>query len=197
LVCSRQPGRRGGAMARQCARVVQSCQAAQDEDTGTKGRLDLSECQLVQIPDAVFHLMRETPLISCNLSGNVITKIPPKLAITFTLITELNVSNNRISMLPSELTACCNLTNINISGNSFVQLPPVLNDIPTLVNITANNNFIADVDTEALQHLPALQHLNLEENPLKKDSYDQLGKMTHCQVLLSPRQEEEWEDLSM
>ena len=48
---------------------------------------DLSDCQLVQVPDAIFHLMRETPLQSCNLSNNVISKIPPKLAMSFTLIT--------------------------------------------------------------------------------------------------------------
>ena len=48
---------------------------------------DLSSCQLVQVPDAIFHLMRETPLTTCNLASNIITKIPPKLAMSFTLIT--------------------------------------------------------------------------------------------------------------
>ena len=48
---------------------------------------DLSECQLMQVPDAVYHLMRHTELKRCDLSGNVITKIPPKFAIKFSLIT--------------------------------------------------------------------------------------------------------------
>lgn len=48
---------------------------------------DLSECQLMQVPDAVYHLMRHTELKSCDLSGNVITKIPPKFAVKFNLIT--------------------------------------------------------------------------------------------------------------
>ena len=48
---------------------------------------DLSECQLMQVPDAVYHLMRHTELKACNLSSNVITKIPPKFAIKFSLIT--------------------------------------------------------------------------------------------------------------
>lgn len=47
---------------------------------------DLSECQLMQVPDAVYHLMRHTELKSCDLSGNVITKIPPKFAVKFSLI---------------------------------------------------------------------------------------------------------------
>ena len=41
----------------------------------------------MQVPDAIFHLMRETPLTTCNLASNIITKIPPKLAMSFTLIT--------------------------------------------------------------------------------------------------------------
>lgn len=49
--------------------------------------LDLSECQLMQIPDAVYHLMRHTELKRCDLSGNVITKIPAKFAVKFSLIT--------------------------------------------------------------------------------------------------------------
>lgn len=49
--------------------------------------IDLSECQLMQVPDAVYHLMRHTELKSCDLSGNVITKIPPKFAVKFSLIT--------------------------------------------------------------------------------------------------------------
>lgn len=48
---------------------------------------DLSECQLMQVPDAVYHLMRHTELKSCDLSGNVITKIPPKFTVKFSLIT--------------------------------------------------------------------------------------------------------------
>lgn len=41
----------------------------------------------MQVPDAVYHLMRHTELKSCDLSGNVITKIPPKFAVKFSLIT--------------------------------------------------------------------------------------------------------------
>ena len=48
---------------------------------------DLSECQLTQIPDAIFLLMKNTSLQSCNLAGNLITKIPTKLATSFSLIT--------------------------------------------------------------------------------------------------------------
>lgn len=48
---------------------------------------DLSDCQLVQMPDAVFHLMRNTPLIRVNLSSNLIARIPPKMGLKFNTLT--------------------------------------------------------------------------------------------------------------
>jgi len=160
--------------------------------------LDLSECQLMQIPDAVFHLMRETELHTCNISHNVISKIPPKLALNFTLVTELNFSHNRISTLPNEMVNCSQLENLDISANSFVQLPPVLAEIPSLRKINARKNFVAELEVEAMvAACPGLEHLNLEENPLKREVFDQLSNLTTIRVILSPREMEEWEDLSI
>lgn len=151
----------------------------------------------MQVPDAVFHLMRDTQVQACNLAGNVISKIPPKLAINFTLMTDLNISNNRISSLPNEMSNCSQLETINISANSFVQLPPVLAEIPTLNKVLAGKNFIADVEVEAVVACPSLEHLNLEENPLKREVYDELSRVTTIRVILSPREMEDWEDLSI
>ena len=48
---------------------------------------DLSECELVHVPDAVYMLMRNTTLEVCNLSANVLRRIPAKLAIKFPTLT--------------------------------------------------------------------------------------------------------------
>ena len=40
----------------------------------------------MQVPDAVYYMMRNTPLVACNISSNVITKIPPKLTLKFSFI---------------------------------------------------------------------------------------------------------------
>merc|ERR1712047_179793 len=166
------------------------------EDAKENNNLDLSDCQLQQVPDAIFMLMQNTSLVSCNLSHNVINKIPAKLAIKWTLLTELNVSHNRISSLPDELSHCTALETVDFSANSFIQMPPVLAEIPSLIKIVASKNFIADVEVEALQYLPNLEHVNVEGNPLKKEVHDQLSKVTSIRVILSPREQEEWEDLS-
>ena len=99
-------------------------------------------------------------------------------------------------MLPTELSACTTLERLNISSNSFDTLPPVLLDIPSLVELDAGKNSIAEVELDGLKtSLPALQSLNLEKNPLKKETYEALLEVKSCKVVVSPR--EEWEDLSL
>ncbi|XP_074106541.1 leucine rich repeat containing protein 20 sclp isoform X1 [Cotesia typhae] len=173
-------------------RVVSRCEEAQDNCN-----LDLSECQLMQVPDAVYHLMRHTELKSCDLSGNVITKIPPKFAVKFSLITELNLSHNQFSKLPEELAELQELERLDISHNTFISLPPVTFRMPQLKRLLANNNSIMDVDVDRLKLAPSLELVDLRENTIPPKIYDQLSNFSSCKIELSPRQVEEWEDLTV
>ena len=108
---------------------------------------DLSGCQLIQVPDAIYFMMKDTQLTACNLSSNVITKIPPKFPNNFNFITELNLSHNRMSTLPEEISKCTQLETVDISNNSFVNLPNCLFNLPKIIKIIARKNFIAGVYT--------------------------------------------------
>ncbi|XP_011151746.1 leucine-rich repeat protein soc-2 isoform X2 [Harpegnathos saltator] len=179
-------------MAHAVTRVVLRCEEAQANES-----LDLSECQLMQIPDAVYHLMRHTELKRCDLSGNVITKIPAKFAVKFSLITELNLSHNQMSKLPEELAELQALERLDISHNTFIALPPVVWRMPQLKRLLANNNFIIEVDVERLRHAPVLEFVDLQANPLSARIHELLGTLTRIKIELSPRQVEGWEDLNV
>uniref|UniRef100_A0A1B6LH32 Leucine-rich repeat-containing protein 20 n=1 Tax=Graphocephala atropunctata TaxID=36148 RepID=A0A1B6LH32_9HEMI len=185
MLCTRLAGRA-------IIRVVSRCNEAQENKN-----LDLSECQLMQVPDAVYHLMRHTELKGCNLSSNVITKIPPKFAVKFSLITNLNLSHNQMSKLPDELADLAELQSINISHNSFISLPLVAYRMPKLTNLVANHNYIVDVDIERLKSSPSLEEVDLQDNPLGGSNHSALQKVTSLRILLSPRQLEDWEDLTV
>lgn len=96
----------------------------------------------MQVPDAVYHLMRHTELKTCDLSGNDITKIPPKFAVKFSLITDLNLSHNLMSKLPDEIKDLGSLLRLDISHNTFISLPTAIFKIPKLQVLNANNNHI-------------------------------------------------------
>ncbi|XP_043274869.1 leucine-rich repeat-containing protein 40-like isoform X3 [Venturia canescens] len=158
---------------------------------------DLSECQLMQVPDAVYHLMRHTELKRCDLSGNVITKIPAKFAFKFSLITELNLSHNQMSKLPEELAELQELESLDISHNTFIALPTVACRIPQLKRLLANNNSIIAVDIEQVRRSPVLEFIDLQQNPLPPRVHDLLGTLTEIRVEITPREVEEWEDLTV
>lgn len=174
-------------------RVVSRCEEAQDNCN-----LDLSDCQLMQVPDAVYHLMRHTDLSSCDLSNNVITKIPPKLAIKFSTITELNLSHNRLSKLPEELVELQDLERLDISHNSFIVLPSVTCQIPQLRRLYANDNSIIEIDVEQIKCSPALEFIDLRGNTIPPRTHalllEDCGK---TKIELTPRHVEDWEDLNV
>jgi len=177
---------------RAVTKVVNRCNDAKENNT-----LNLSECQLCQLPDAVFHLMRNTPLTTCNLSGNLLSKIPPKFALKFCLITELNVSHNKMSKLPEELKDCIELQRLDLSHNSFVNLPNVLFRLPKVKSIRVNNNYIMDIEAEEVKNAKTLEEFDARENPLTLQTYDALSKVKTVTVTLTPRELEEWEDLNV
>lgn len=96
----------------------------------------------MQVPDAVYHLMRHTELKTCDLSDNVITKIPPKFAEKFSLITNLNLAHNQMAKLPDECADMGSLETLDISHNTFISLPNCIFKIPNLKYLNASNNHI-------------------------------------------------------
>jgi len=183
LNCTRMAGRA-------VTRVVWRCEDAKENKI-----LDLSDCQLTQIPDAVFHLMRHTVLEQCNLSANVLTKIPPKFSVKFSQITELNLSNNRISKLPDELSDLSKLLRLDISFNSFMSIPWAVFDLPKLITFLANNNSIIEVEIDRLKLAPSLKEIDLSKNPLSANTHNELTAITKPKITLSEREVEEWENL--
>jgi len=173
-------------------RVVRRCNAAMEE-----GELDLSECQLMQVPDAVYHLMRNTTLRSCDLSANAIAKISPKFPMKFTDLTSLDLSNNKLAQLPDEMALCTSLSQLDISHNAFIELPHVVFRLNKLKVLKANNNLIIDVDVSQLPADSCVEAVDLSANPLLPACHQLLSCATHVHVTLSPRPKEDWEDLDV
>ena len=130
------------------------------------------------------------------MSDNLITKIPPKFGFCFQQLTTLNLSANCISSLPTELINCSRLQSVDISVNSFVVFPTILLEIESITDIKAKNNFIADVDDEALEQHKNLELVNLEENPLDQPTHARLSRVEVLRIVLTDRRVQEWEDLS-
>ncbi|CAB4066741.1 unnamed protein product [Lepeophtheirus salmonis] len=138
------------------------------EDARENSSLDLSNCQLIQVPVAVYFMMKQTTLTSCNLSFNVIKKISPKFPIQFNNLTELNLSNNQISNLPDEFEE---------SSKNFIS------DIDVEATQATETIEFIDVEDNPLSR-PCLDLLAS-------------GNLDTITIKFTSRELEEWEDLSI
>uniref|UniRef100_A0A182NRK0 Leucine-rich repeat-containing protein 20 n=1 Tax=Anopheles dirus TaxID=7168 RepID=A0A182NRK0_9DIPT len=180
-------------MASIVAKVVNRCEEAVETKI-----LNLSECELIQVPDAVYHLMRHTELKTCDLSSNVITKISPKFAVKFSFITDLNLSHNQMARLPDELADLHSLEMLDISHNTFITLPAVVFKMPKLRELKANNNAIIDIDRDEIITSESLEVVDLRHNPLTPSCHDLLKHaVVSFRIELSERVKEDWEDLTI
>ncbi|KAK3781516.1 hypothetical protein RRG08_054855 [Elysia crispata] len=167
---------------KEVAKVVNRC-----EDAKETQHLDLSGCDLTQIPDAVFLLMRSTELQTCDLSQNLMKRIPSKLPSKFSSLKELNLATNHLSSLPEELRHLEDLTKLDISHNHFKELPQVVYRIDSLKELSAEENEILDIDIQRLRALSNISEVNLQGNPLTTDTHSQLMELKHITVLLTPQ----------
>lgn len=53
------------------------------------------------------------------------------------------------------------------------------------------------MDVEDVKDTQALEVLNLNDNPLSPRCHDLLSAITKIEILLSPREKEDWEDLTI
>ncbi|XP_005100295.1 leucine-rich repeat-containing protein 20 [Aplysia californica] len=168
------------------ARVVNRCNDAKEDQN-----LDLSACQLTQMPDAVFLLMKNTVLQSCNLAENLLRKIPPKFPRAFTSLTELNLSYNHLSSLPDEMTQMEQLKMLDLSHNHVSTLPNVVYELNSLENLNAEHNYIKEADVQRLRALPRIAELNFKDNPLSFETYSQFITVSEVVVVhLTPQDPE-------
>ena len=173
-------------------KVVHRCKDARDS-----AELDLSSCSLLHLPSGVLHLMKHYNMTKFNLSDNLLSSLSPAFGSCFSALTSLDLSFNNLSVLPKEILLCKSLSSVDISTNSFVVFPYLLLELSDLTEVKANNNFIADIEEESLESHESLEEIHLVGNPLNQRSHDKLSKILTLRIFLSPRNLEDWEDLSI
>lgn len=63
-------------------------------------------------------------------------------------MTDLNISNNSISVWPPQLEMLRQLTNLDFSNNLLEMIPPVLASHPSLTQLNLENNKLAKLPVE-------------------------------------------------
>ncbi|XP_072021603.1 uncharacterized protein [Amphiura filiformis] len=166
--------------AREVVEVLNRCESALETRN-----LDLSHCGLAYIAQAVYHIVKEVELATCNISNNDIKKIPVKFSREFPKITELNLSHNKIVSLPTEFNELSELVHADLSHNQLVEFPEGMYELANLKKLVLCSNNIVDIDVERLCNLQ-LEELDVTDNPLSSETWGKLEKVTTINVKMDP-----------
>jgi GTPase SAR1 family protein len=126
-------------------------------------RLDLSNHNLIQIPDSV---LQDKNLQELDLSNNRLTHIPPEICRLKNLV-RLDLSSNRLEELPWDIFKLEKLTYLNISFNRVKELPASLFRIMGLESLWIEENQLEELSGD-ISLLSGLKTLVLNRNHLKR-----------------------------
>ena len=102
-----------------------------------------------------------------ELAQNKLAAIPSEIGL-LTSLACLDVRGNVLSTLPAELTQCKGLEEVVCSMNRFGSIPVCLYSIPAITSLVFADNQIGAIDVPALRRLPKLICLELTNNSINQ-----------------------------
>lgn len=153
--------------------------------------LDYSNKKCNQVPEEVWTVAAKGEVTQVNLSKNLFTDLPHGILLVsdhlrelnlgfnkiatlhadiglFFKLTTLDLRNNLLCDLPSDLSSCQELREVILSFNRFTKLPTVLYSLPKLEILFANDNKIDSIDAEGIKKLSSLATLDLQNNNIEQ-----------------------------
>lgn len=125
-------------------------------------RLDLSFCNLDELPEEIVYLKNLTHL---NLCGNNINSLSENL-FNLKKLKSLNVSKNQLDLFPKAIFKIKSLKNLNLSSNKISSFGKKISNLINLEILDLSLNLIEDLPKE-IGDLKRLLYLDLSINKLK------------------------------
>lgn len=141
--------------------------------------VDLSRNQFIEFPLNLDKLIQF--LFEINISNNKITSIPSFVG-HGELLQFLDFSSNRLSDLPSNISDLKHLREIILSMNRFSKIPECLYQCAKLETILIRDNQVSNLDVNKLSQLPMLAVLDVQNNALQMVP-PELGNLTNIRTL--------------
>ncbi|XP_017290241.1 leucine-rich repeat-containing protein 40 [Kryptolebias marmoratus] len=173
---------------KQTAMTLPSLARVNTHNIKTLKVLEYSDKQADGIPDELFSASADQRIITVNFSRNELKSIPSRLLELHSSLSDLNLGfnkltscsdickllqlthidlrNNQLSDLPSEMRNLTKLRSIILNYNRFKSFPEVLYEVFSLETVLLGNNQVCTVDPGQLIKLVYLTTLDLSNNDL-------------------------------
>lgn len=107
----------------------------------TKTRsLAMANKDLEFLPDGLLDVAQEAEVSTFDISKNKFVEVPEHLKCLSKCITDMDLSFNRIKMLPRFLGAFQKLSYLNLANNALTSLPDELRSLQQLRELNVINN---------------------------------------------------------
>lgn len=166
------------------------------KEAGADDILDISKCELSEIPYGAFatckvlqkkvlivHTNNLTSLVpkSCSLLNlitvkvldlhdNQLTSLPDDIG-QLTYLQVLNIERNLLKSLPRSIGDLAQLQTLNVKGNKLKELPSTLGDLRSLRTLDISENLLQKLP-QALAHIRTLETLMLDASSMTYPPYD-------------------------
>ncbi|XP_069465907.1 E3 ubiquitin-protein ligase LRSAM1 isoform X2 [Ambystoma mexicanum] len=130
------------------------------KEAGADDILDLSKCEISEIPDAAFSTCKVLQKKVLDLHGNQIASLPDDIGQLFSLQV-LNVERNLLSSLPESLGDLVQLQTLNVKGNKLKALPSTMDRLRSLRTLSISENRLRELP-QTLAYVRTLETLTLD-----------------------------------
>lgn len=139
------------------------------KEAGADEILDISKCEISEVPDAAFSTCRVLQKKVLILHSNFLTQLVPKSCQTLDLATlkVLDLHDNQISSLPADIGQLKSLRVLNVERNVLRSLPDSIGDLVQLQTLNVNGNKLKLLPS-TVGGLRCLRTLNISENRLSE-----------------------------
>lgn len=158
------------AIGKAVTRVMRRCEAAKES-----GYLDLSDCDMMYVSDAIYLILKGYQIKGCNLRNNSLTKFPEKMVQRFNNMILFNVEGNAIAEVPDRVGDWTEMRKMNIAKNKLTTFPTGIFNMKQLTHLDLSGNNITEIDIDRLYaSLPNLTQLTLSGNPVAETLRNEL-----------------------
>ncbi|KAJ8346410.1 hypothetical protein SKAU_G00278110 [Synaphobranchus kaupii] len=139
------------------------------KEAGADDILDISNCELTEVPATAFSICKVLQKKVFILHGNELRSLVPKGCgiISLTTLKVLDLHENKLTSLPDDIGQLKSLQVLNLEKNNIKALPDSIGDLRLLQTLNVKRNSLSLLPA-TLGHMSSLRTLDLSENAVRE-----------------------------